>query len=327
MNKASTATPRHAADKNLRFAMLGMIEGNGHPYSWSAIVNGYDPKEMASCPYPTIPVYLGNQPLASVKVPHAQVTHIWTDKLDEARLVAKASLIPNVVERPEDVIGQVDGVFISTDDGYEHVRRARPFVEAGIPVFIDKPLAISVKDLQTFIDWEKKGCPILSSSGARYMQGLDNWDTDRAQYGEIRWIASGSTKYWENYGIHAVQPLYRILGPGFTSVRMESQDAKRSIGYLRHKSGVEVIVPIIYDGGGGIIITGTKSQGAIKGGDTYVAFRRQMVAFVDFVRSGVKPYPFSETIELMAVLIAGLRSREQGSRRVEVSEIMGELRT
>ena len=31
----------------IRLAMLGMIEGNGHPYSWSAIVNGYNPDEMA----------------------------------------------------------------------------------------------------------------------------------------------------------------------------------------------------------------------------------------------------------------------------------------
>ena len=31
----------------IRIAMLGMVEGNGHPYSWSAIFNGYDPEKMA----------------------------------------------------------------------------------------------------------------------------------------------------------------------------------------------------------------------------------------------------------------------------------------
>jgi len=307
--------------------MLGMIPGNGHPYSWSAIINGYDPVAMAPCPYPTIPQYLGAQPLEKVKVPGAQVTHIWTDNLDEARLVAKASLIPHVVDRPEDVIGQVDAVFISTDDGYDHIRRARPFVEAGLAVFVDKPLAISIRDLQTFINWEKAGARILSSSGARYHPGLDSWEADRAKFGELRWLTSTSTKYWENYAIHAVQPIYRMLGPGFTSVRMESQQPKYTVGQIRHHSGVEITVPIIYDCSGGISVYGTASHGPIGGGDTYVAFRRQMVAFIDFVRSGVKPYPFSETIELMAVLIAGLRSREQGSRRVEVSEIMGELQT
>ena len=40
---------------DIKLAMLGMVDGNGHPYSWSAIFNGYDPEEMAECPYATIP--------------------------------------------------------------------------------------------------------------------------------------------------------------------------------------------------------------------------------------------------------------------------------
>ena len=43
------------------------------------------------------------------------------------------------------------------------------------------------------------------------------------------------------------------------------------------------------------------------------------------MRTGVVPYPFAETVEYMAVLIAGLRSRTQGSRRVDVAEILTEL--
>src|SRR5882757_8730755 len=101
----------------LRLAMLGMIEGNGHPYSWSAIVNGYDPVEMAKCPYAAIPAYLGRQPLASVRIPGARVTHVWTDDPADAPNVAAASLIPHVVSQPEDVLGQVDAVVIATDDG------------------------------------------------------------------------------------------------------------------------------------------------------------------------------------------------------------------
>lgn len=122
--------------------MLGMIPGNGHPYSWSAIFNGYNKEAMASCPYATIPDYLGANHRDELRVPNAAVTHIWTDNLDEARHVAAASLIPNVVDAPEKVIGEVDAVIISTDDGTDHVRRARPFVEAGLPVFVDKPLEI-----------------------------------------------------------------------------------------------------------------------------------------------------------------------------------------
>ena len=130
--------------KELRLAMLGMIKGNGHPYSWSAIINGYNPAAMAQCPYATIPKYLGTQSLESVRIEGARVTHIWTDDPADAPKVAAASLIENIVARPEDVIRHVDAVIIATDDGDDHVRRVAPFIEAGLPVFVDKPMATNV---------------------------------------------------------------------------------------------------------------------------------------------------------------------------------------
>jgi len=313
--------------KTLRFAMLGMIPGNGHPYSWSAIINGYDPVAMESCPYTTIPRYLGAQPLSSVRVPDAQVTHIWTDNPEEASLVAKSSLIPNVVKRPEDVIGQVDAVFIATDDGFDHVRRSRPFVEARLPVFVDKPLALSVEDLKTFVAWEKSGAQILSSSSARYAMELDPWLTDRSSLGELRWVSSVGCKKWENYGIHALEPAFRFVGPGFTSVRLESQP-EMEVAHLTHRSGAQVNIPVIYDGFGStgtLQACGTAAPVTLRFTNTYVSFRRQIVAFVDFAHRGIRPYPFSETVELMAILIGGLRSRAEGSRRVELAEIMDQV--
>ena len=59
---------------DIRLAMLGMVEGNGHPYSWSAIINGrYDMARMAECGYPSIPEYLGAQPKEALGIPGARV--------------------------------------------------------------------------------------------------------------------------------------------------------------------------------------------------------------------------------------------------------------
>jgi len=33
-------------NKDIRIGMLGMTEGNAHPFSWSAMINGYDHEEM-----------------------------------------------------------------------------------------------------------------------------------------------------------------------------------------------------------------------------------------------------------------------------------------
>ncbi len=328
MPETSSSPARTPSAAPLRLAMVGMIEGNGHPYSWSAIVNGYDPVAMAACPYPVIPKYLGAEPAGSVRIPHARVTHIWTDNPADAHAVATASLIPHVVSRPEDVLGEVDAVIISTDDGFDHARRARPFIEAGLPVFVDKPLATSLEELQAFVSWEKAGAKLLSSSGLRYSPQLAKCITELPTLGELRWLAGVTTKTWERYGIHLLEPLFCLTGPGFTSIRLESQPGFE-IAHLQHRSGVQVTLPVIYDGGssfGSLQLCGTAGQSSLRfGNTTYQNFRGQMLSFVEFARTGRAPYAFTETVELMAILIAGLRSRAEDSRRVEIAEILSSL--
>ena len=41
----------------LRLGIIGISEGNGHPYSWSAIFNGYNHEYAQDCPFPVIPDY------------------------------------------------------------------------------------------------------------------------------------------------------------------------------------------------------------------------------------------------------------------------------
>jgi hypothetical protein len=46
-----------------------------------------------------------------------------------------------------------------------------------------------------------------------------------------------------------------------------------------------------------------------------------MDLFVHWLRTGEEPFPFSETVELLKLVIAGIRSREEGGREVFLSEI------
>jgi predicted dehydrogenase len=76
---------------------------------------------------------------------------------------------------------------------------------------------------------------------------------------------------------------------------------------------------------GTVHVYGTKGQLPLRLTDTYTAFREQLVAFIEFVRTGRRPFPFEQTVELMAILIAGIRSREQSGRAVAVAEILQQL--
>jgi predicted dehydrogenase len=316
------------SSSEIRLAMLGMIEGNGHPYSWSAIVNGYEPEKMAACPYPVIAQYLGKQKLESVRIPGARVTHIWTDNSEDAPKVAAASKIETVVSKPEEVIGKVDAVIIATDDGDDHVRRTAPFVEAGLPVFVDKPLAINQRDLKQFIAWGKAGAKILSTSGMRYMPELREIQERREEIGELRWLTSFTCKTWERYGIHALEAVFPQAGPGFISAQTISQNGS-DVVHLKHINGIQFTIAAIHDAYGSfgaVHVYGTKGQLALKLADTYAAFRAQLLAFIDFVKTNTPPVAFSETVELMAIIIAGIRSREQDGRVVLLEEIYSELK-
>lgn len=314
--------PKEASDGSrivrtapLRLAMLGMIPGNGHPFSWSAIINGYDAAHLEACPYPGILDYMSHHPDA--KVPTAAVTHVWTDKPAEALPVAQYARIPHVVAKPEDVIGQVDAVIIATDDGDDHVERARPFIEAGLPILVDKPMATNADDLRTFVKWRNEGARILSSSGLRYAVELSEFKNFSWE-----WLTAVTCNTWKRYGIHILEPVYTLTGPGFTSVRSHTEGVNQFV-HLHHSSGQNVTLTVLQDTKGAFGAfqacgaTGTKT---FQFKDTYSAFRGQLVAFVDYVLSGEDPYPFSETVELMTIILAATESSQRGGAAIDLKE-------
>ena len=71
----------------------------------------------------------------------------------------------------------------------------------------------------------------------------------------------------------------------------------------------------------GIMILGEAHSALITDSDSYYEFKKQMDTFVQYIRTGVDPYPFEDTIEMMKIIIAGIRSREEGGRKVMLSEI------
>lgn len=305
-----------------------MTEGNGHPYSWSAIFNGFVKESMDLCEFPLIPAYLYKQPPDTIGIEGAHVTHICCtgyQEREEAEKIARASRIPNVADRPEEMIGQVDAVICATDRGDEHVRRCRPFLEAGVPMLIDKPLAASEEDLCTFLKWRKEGARFISSSSMRYSKGAEPYYKNHYELGELRFIIRPMGKYLETYGIHALENVYPMLGPGFRSAQYLGHGHNSTL-YIEHDSGCTVIIPQDRDlRATGMIVMGSGDAVILSDGDLYYSFKKQLELFVRWLRTGEEPFPFGETIELMKILIAGLRSRSEGGRKVWLSEINAEV--
>ena len=311
--------------KEIKIAMLGMVEGNGHPYSWSAMFNGYNKEYMEECGFPVIPRYLEKEPPGNFGIGNAKVTHIWTDNPEDAKKVARASRIENIVKNPEDVIGEVDAVIIATDKGNEHIWRAQPFIDAGLPMFIDKPLADNAEDLKTIIKWVRQGHRIMSSSSLRYTKEYEPYMKRTTELGDLRYINMTMAKSWERYGIHALEPVYCITGGGYVSVQ-NTGGINNNIVHLTHKNGIDVNLAVIYDSAASELkIVGTRDSVSIPTKDSYYSFKKQLEEFVKYLETGVRPYPFDETVELMEIIIAGIKSREEGGRKVMIDEIKNEV--
>jgi predicted dehydrogenase len=193
-------------------------------------------------------------------------------------------------------------------------------VEAGLPVFVDKPLADNEPDLETFIAWAEAGKAIMSSSCMRYAKEFMPYRLSTRDLGELRFVSITTPKSWERYGIHALEGIYPILGPGFVSVR-NTGTAERNVVHLRHRSGADAVVVASADmlGSFGCLqLCGTAGHAQVAFKDSFYSFKAQLEAFVSYLRTGLHPFPFAETVELMRLVIGGIRSRDEGGREVKI---------
>lgn len=139
----------------IRLGIIGASEGNGHPYSWSAIFNGYNPKEMQKCGYPVIPAYLSNQCWPEAQISGVTVSSVWTQDLQLSRHIAQASCIGHVSLSLDELKDRVDGVLLARDDSENHLDIAKSFLIAGKPIYIDKPIATSKTALHNLYQFQQ----------------------------------------------------------------------------------------------------------------------------------------------------------------------------
>ena len=196
----------------IRMGIIGLSPGNGHPYSWAAICNGYDPQAMAKCGFPVIPDYLAQQSWPGAQLDVGRVTHVWTENSFESQKIAQASLIDHIVESPEDMIGEIDALLLARDDATNHARFAEPFLREGLPVYIDKPVALSEAGFAELCALQKRPGQIFSCSALRFAPELQLNEASAERIGAIRLIQGMTPKYWETYAIHLIDPLLNILG-------------------------------------------------------------------------------------------------------------------
>jgi predicted dehydrogenase len=305
----------------MKLGIMGMSEGNGHPYSWSAIINGdFNRQEMDNCGFSGIPIYL-NANSDTLGIDGAQVTHIWTQDRKISEHIALASGIENVVDEAEDMIAQVDAVLLARDDPENHLAMAKPFLVANIPIFIDKPLAISTKNLTYFAQQNEKGKLFMSCSSMRYSSECRVVKEELRSLGKIELATAVGKKDWVKYGVHMLEALFALLDdPKVVSVQHVGQPGKDIVS-IRFENGLPVTVHLFMD------ITPTfqislfsrDNWRLIEIKNSYSMFKENLVEFIRSVREGRSRLPFEKTENIIRTLIAAKESLEHDGRIINLS--------
>ena len=74
-----------------------------------------------------------------------------------------------VLESYDALVGQLDGVIINARHGADHYKFAKPYLDDGIPIYIDKPITVSEEDARNFYkDIVTRGIPVCGGSTLKH---------------------------------------------------------------------------------------------------------------------------------------------------------------
>ena len=232
------------------------------------------------------------------------------------------------VDSIEALASKVDAVLLESVDGRPHLEQVRPVFKAKKRVFIDKPFAASYRDAREIVRLSHEaGVPFFSSSSLRYAADVQAIRTSEKHGGIQGAFTFGPENlephhpdlFW--YGIHAVEMLYTLLGPGceqVTRVRTDSGDTvvgrwkDGRIGTMRG------------------LIQGKQDYGAVAFGAKAVLatpvpmtsnYRGLLVEIVTFFQTGVPPVDPAETLEIIAFMEAAELSKARGGAPVPLADV------
>ncbi len=311
--------------------MVGVSPGNGHPYSFASIVNGYSDEGFERTDWDVIHDYLREKDASEFGFPSVEVTHAWTQDETETRKLCDAARIPNAVDELGDLRDAVDAVILARDDYESHAEMAMPFLEAGIPVFLDKPLTLDAEELAAFRPHLEAG-RLMSCSGMRYARALDEPRAHLDRFGDATLVRGTVINDWPKYGAHMLDAIFGLLDQ--RPVAVETAPAADESGGSISAGNGHSSVAIRMDGGTlvqvdtlcdapmtfSVDLYGTDRTGRYELRDNFTAFRRTLYRFVEMVRTGESQLAPEETLDVIRTLVAGRRA-EREDRRVSIAEV------
>jgi predicted dehydrogenase len=233
-----------------------------------------------------------------------------------------------LVDSPQKLFGKVDGVLILSLCGAAHRERAAPFLEAGVPVYVDKPFACDLADADAMLALAARHrTPLFHASALRFADDVTAFRNDAARCGALLGLVSYGPAWRAeqnpgllHYGIHAIEVLYALMGTGCESVAAV------------HTEGADLVTGRWSDGRLASMRgsrTGATAYGVLAFCERGVirrhisaeyAYRNLCREIVQFFGTGEPPVPHRETREVTRFALAALDSERRGGAWIDVEK-------
>lgn len=283
--------------------MVGFSEGNGHPFSWSALVNGYRAQKLVEVPFEAIRGYL---PAAERIGPRlgAEITNVWTPNPELSRQIASFAKIEKVSSDLESLVSDVDAILHARDDFENHGDFIDFYAKFRKPVFIDKPIAMSRRGLSRVLAVDPNFDWVFSCSALAYDPMLEKLLESGAQ---ISNVSAWGPKTWPKYGVHLAEPALKLLGyPAEVTNRIQVSSGNSKRLEVKWGGGFSADLTTSGEPGGKFIFD--TDVGTIVMQDPSAAFSRAIEAFVGFARGEKFEGRKSQIIQLVDLLEFGMKN-------------------
>jgi len=152
-----------------------------------------------------------------------RISHIWGMNAEETADKVEKGHIEKVCQEPTEMIGQIQAAILVLRHGGLHYQYAAPFLQAKIPLFIDKPLSTTTADARAIIELiDQYQVPTTSFSTVRFDSSIQNLKSQLSEFGlvssgDVAGVITPSSSQYGGmifYGIHATELMLEIFGYG-----------------------------------------------------------------------------------------------------------------
>ena len=261
-----------------------------------------------------------------------QYAMIYNDSFrgdDEVEWLIKKYNMLGRAESIEELADKTDIGFIQSCNWDDHIKEAMPFIERGKPVFFDKPIAGSVKDIKKFRELEASGAKILGASSARYAEEITEFlNQPVVERGEVVTVYCESGVDEFNYGVHAGEIISAIAGAKAVSAkfagRAKRDGAECDIYTVTFENGVIGIYITYLSGWRPFNISiMTTTQNKLFVMDHSKIYYELLLRISNYLKTGEMETADLETLlNVSEFMLAAKRSRDfEGGREVNISEL------